>query len=558
MCTVINRIKLFFLTIVVMCNIFALKETHSFKDDFYPMRIGSGFDSFSKKATSSHSCLVAAQKNKNIVIFNPSATIELEEAQGLETLQKNLGVDVSTQIGGDRFGFSAAAKFTNASKDNTYTTNLIYLYKYAGQAVFKDNSIIYGADALNTTARYYFDKQDGIHFREMCGDSFVDTMDVGSILAIRIELAFNSHMEQQKFKSQMDLNTKFINIGAKIKYAAQAANVHVNFALHAMQLGGDPQNLNDIFGQEESNNVYPFLNCGDIEKDGFNSCNKMISNIISYTQDIKRQLTRADGSLATEKLYYSNPTSLKYTRIGINLGAEDPSSDIVKAMEDLTSNYDKTVYDYNFVSHYVKYLGNYLDVSTKVYLDDASKKLFNKIANVYNTPTYELLNCFRGYITKQCLVIKNRIDDALKQYELSKSQIMEIDYLEHNSYITSLYMIDNDNNIKLDSCVLVPNATFYENTFLINCNNNWLKLYKHFNIVITEGNRLSLQELEYAVCNEKDKDKQCINVKYPDLLMNSHPLYKDKYFKKNISIDINSTIKSNEEISIQKLFENQA
>ena len=107
-------------------------ESKKLQDGFFVLRMGSGFDSSSNTATSGQSCLIASADQNNTYIANPQAMITFDQVQDLSALENALNVDVNGKYGGDRFSMSLSSQFANSSKNDAYSTNIIYLYKYSG------------------------------------------------------------------------------------------------------------------------------------------------------------------------------------------------------------------------------------------------------------------------------------------------------------------------------------------------------------------------------------------------------------------------------------------
>ena len=296
-------------------------ERSMLRDNYFILRMGSGFDSSSKAPTSGQSCLKASSNQNNIFITNPEALITLDQQTDFATLENNLGVDVTSNVGGGRFATSITADFVNATKNNKYQTNILYLYKYAGTASFKNGSLNQGHTAL-TEVTESLSQTNPIHFREMCGDGYVEQMDAGATLAIRLTLSFNSHADQEKLKDQISAQVGLANIAAEIKKVADNKNIHVGFSLSAIQLGGEPQKLNDIFGSQSSTGNYPFVECGDVQSQNPDACNLMTSAIIDYAQSMKAQITEPGGKIKLDNLYYTNPVVSNYNTLGVITGAQ--------------------------------------------------------------------------------------------------------------------------------------------------------------------------------------------------------------------------------------------
>ena len=129
-----------------------LHANRGLKEDQFLLKMGAGYDRFTKTAVSNEPCLVGASNQDNIYIGNPRASIDFDEAVDVSRLENALNVSVSGSYGGDRFNVSAAAEFANSSKDDAYTINLVYLYNYSGKATFKAGALGQGFNALTPYA----------------------------------------------------------------------------------------------------------------------------------------------------------------------------------------------------------------------------------------------------------------------------------------------------------------------------------------------------------------------------------------------------------------------
>ncbi len=537
-------------------------------DSLYLMRMGSGIDSVTQTATSGQSCLVNASNQDNIYIGNPTAMVNFDHEQSMTSLQSALNVNVTGQYGGDRFGGSISAQFANSSKDTNYTTNLLYLYQYAGKAVFKDGSLGQGLDALTPYAAE-LEVDHPTDFRTMCGDEFVEQMDAGSVLAVKLALNFNSHSDQEQFMAQLNGDIGLANISAAIQQAASSSNVHVEMILSALQQGGQPEKLNELFGEPDDAGIYPFLQCETQDGEaGMNACNLMISDIIAYAQTMEDQLTNEDGSINLNNLYYTNPSFTKYANLGIPTnGAPDPSQEVLNAMEQMTSDYDKAVYDYNFASHYLDSLSDKLDSPTKENLRDAAQRLSNQINNVYLQPAYDVMDCYKGYVSEQCVSIYNNVEHALIPYELSSQELNLISYLETNSYeanIINYYGDDTpsstDYKVTGYACTFAPVSSPNAANYAIYCDGKWLETYLPTGVTILPGfagTSLGITSLSYiSTPPNSTTNGQLITYADSDLPLDA---YYDNYFYGNlIEVMAPGYSTHNATLGFTRLYENQA
>lgn len=158
-------------------------------------------------------------------------------------------------------------------------------------------------------------------------------------------------------------------------------------------------------------NNYPLLDCGDPTKDS-NSCNETIDAIIDYAQTLKQQVSGNNGTLDLSKLYFSNPVTQSWNSIQVRPYLLHPSPELLQTMEALTTEYDNTVTNYEFAKHYLSSLDGRLTTVAKTALERVVDKLGKQIAEVYTSPVYHTMSCYKGYVTNECLNIKKNIDHA--------------------------------------------------------------------------------------------------------------------------------------------------
>jgi hypothetical protein len=475
------------------------------KADPYLLRMGGGYDKASLTGTSGQSCLLNASNPDNIYIANPKAKISFDQQSDMSELENALNVNVSGSYGGDRFGVSAEASFANSSKNDAYTTNALFLYQYSGKAVFKDGSLGHGMSALTPEAAAR-EQTSPTEFRAMCGNSFIEQMDGGATLAIRLSLSFNSHRDQELFNAKMEGHYGLANIATKIEQAAKNANVHIDLKLSAIQEGGEPQKLADIFGELDEGGDFPMIKCQD-GLSGSTACTKMIDNIISYAQTMKNQLAGKSGGINLQNLYYSNPTPTDYANLGIiTQGAADPSDEILAAMRELTSRYDKAMYDLQFTTHYLTALAGKLDDQSVENLNNAAKKLNDQIHLVFKLPVYKVSDCYKGYVSTLCLDIRKKTKDALALYELKQQELNLVTHLENDSYAGKLINYygganptASDYRLSDSVCILAPISDPILELYALNCDGKWLDTGNK-NIKITaaiDGSGIVVSKLSY-------------------------------------------------------------
>lgn len=474
-------------------------------DDFYPMQLGSPIETSNKSVTSSQSCLAAAANQNNIVIANPSAVLSFSSSSDFSLLQSALGVDVSSQIGGGRWSASVASQFATASKDSAYTMNIIYLYKYSGIAQFKNGTLGQG-DAALTTEALNSRNISPYNFRQQCGNDYIAQMDAGMVLAVNIQLSFNSSYDATRFKLNTSFNTPLGSVVSQIQSAAKSQNISTSMSLSALQLGGQPQYLPNVFGSESATSGnYPLIDCGsaNISSDSRQDiCAKAISNIVAYSQSMESQVTTSDGKLNFDNLYYSRPVIQSYMSLGITEQAPDPGESQLQAMQWLTSTYDTITEERDLLNHYLNRIPQSIPPNAKTSVNSASRKLNNQINQVFKDAPYDLMNCFKGYVSTQCTDIEAQIQQALND----PSRALNTDETDIvNNYMTGSYLLglynfmpnsgvttptaENQGTFQLEdsNCVLAPISFQSSNQYILQCDGQIQKTINSKPVMVTQN-----------------------------------------------------------------------
>ncbi len=536
-------------------------------DTLYTMRMGSGIDSVTHTGTSGQTCLANASNQDNIYIGYPSASVSLNSQQSMNELQQALNVDVSGPYGGDRFSTSMAAQFANSSKNTSYTANFLYLSQYASKAVFKDGSLGNGLDALTPSAAALA-QTSPTDFRSICGNEFVEQMDAGAVLGVRLTLKFNSHLDQESFLAQMNATTGLSSISEEIKQAAANSNVAVEVSLSAIQQGGQPEKLSAVFAEAGSSSSYPSTQCVVEGSADTTTCDTTINNLIAYSQTLDEQLTNSDGSLKLDALYYTNPAFTPYSNLGISTqGAADPSAEVLGAMEQLVNDYDQAVYNHDFSSHYVTNLSGKLDTATTQNLNDTSQKLNNQINNVYLVPVYDVIDCYKGYVTSQCLTIRDNVEEGLVPYALSAQESSLIDYLENNAY--SGYLMNyyggatptaTDYHMSNSECTFAPVSSPNYARYAINCNGQWLTTEVSKGIIIQPsylGEGLNVSDLAY-ISTPPNTTTNGQLISYYDSVLSLDDSYDNYFYNDAVGISAPQYTTNTAELDLFKLYQNPA
>lgn len=547
-------------------------------NDFYVMLPGAGYDSSTNTVVSDQSCLSAAQIPSNITIVDPSAYLHMGDQVDLSTLENQFGISVGggAGMGGGMFSASALASYLQEAQQSSYKINFTYLYEYAGTAIV--NNIGQGQSALTPTAAGYAFGGDPLSFRKMCGDQFVSQMNVGAALAVTLSVKFHSAIDKQKFNAALNANIGIASVAASVETLAKTSQTSVDMSISAVQLGGQPQKLNNIFGTAGKNG-YSYIECSSVESSSANkaACLNTMSNIVTYGQSFGQQLSES-GAIDPERLYYYNPTLSTYNSIGVTANLPSPSDAVLEASANILRTYKDTLNTYQFITNYLNEFGESLTVSVLTALQDAQIRYQARIQNVYQDPAYSILDCYRGYISSQCPQIEANLESALanSQYQPPHWEKNLIDYLESNEYYGELYtytgtggdafddykiiLNGSGQNVISNYCTFFPISTPQSSLFSMICNNNYFNIASQNGLVIEQipapsgnGLALSVNGLQYNAINPNYPAFQPL-ISYPDMIMTQGAYDPNTFFQENLNITGGSSFtESGGSLSLNKL-----
>lgn len=512
------------------------QKTPKLGNDFFLLQPGAGFDTSSNTAVSDQSCLVAANNPSNIYIANPTGYMHYGENIAFSKLEDALGISIKGSMSGGMFSGSMAASYLQNAQNNSYKMNLTYVYQYAGTATFKQGTLNQGESALTPVAASFAFGGDPVRFRKMCGDSFVSQMNAGAFLGVTVSLNFNSNADKSAFQAALAGDIPGIgSLGAKIQSAAAQSNTNVRMSISALQLGGEPQKLNNLFGSLDPSGNFPYLDCGSVNSQNPHphACEKMMTDIITYGQSIESQVTNPNGSINLQNMYYTNAQTEKYSALGIMANAPDPSPAVLAAAQKIVKMYNDANFNYQFTRHYINTVGNYLTVASSDILADAKYRYQNQINGVYMNNAYNILECYRGYISNSCPQIEANVESALAQSPniLPSEDTYLLNYFETNTYNGNLYGYNGTgNDIKTDyqlqRCMLYPVSSPFNAQYVMSCTEDMFFPITSGFLSITQsttpaGTQLAIDGLQYGAINPLYPSYQA-QINYPNgLILNA-------------------------------------
>lgn len=471
-------------------NVFSQLCTASFPDSS-SYNIGGTYDSFTSTPTATKSCSKYGNNLDNITILNPSTKLDFSQRVDYSTIKSAIGMEYSAKID---LGFTEVHihhQFAKTTQDDSLNLNLNYAYKYAGKAVFNDSIDNQGEQLLTPSADNALHTSVGT-FRALCGDGMITQLDAGITLILRLNLHFKSHSEKNSFDETVTHLDGLQGVMAKLKQQQKGSNFTITAS--ALQLGGDPQSLNQLFvrhGGSLNIDGYPELECSGIHGDS-RDCFVLFDEIIDYATEVKQQLkSKAD-------YYYSTPAVSRWSALGIDVSTSRVSDDALSAFNKLNDLAQTDEYHLEYSKEYINTLSEIPNLDPDFIKSVvAIRDLYQKINNLYNDKQYHLAdNCAIGYIGDACV-------SSVSKFIVVRNEVMNQDkdvlalgsYLINNMYSADL--ITDPINGKEMVCDLIPISTESRRLFAINCNG--VVVQDKLTLNKTDTHKLGIQNLSYQL-----------------------------------------------------------
>ncbi len=423
--------------------------------------VGGTYDSMSHHPTLVNSCLNVANIESNLIIRNPHASLNFNQMQSLSSVQSALGTEFSSHTSYGAFDVNTNYKYGRSSQDDSYTLNLNYIYQYAGKASFKSDVVVQGKGVLTPTSLSILDSPD--KFRKMCGDMVISELDASASLLMRLTLTFDSSVDKNYYDDSFKKVSGLQNVLEIIKTNKN----NVDFTLNAagIQVGGNPQLLNQLFienGGSIGKDGYPVLGCGT--KSSINpSCVDLINQVINYSQTLSSQLN------SPKDFYFINPTLASWAEIGINAKVVITDPQVLQAMQQIIKQYNQDYKDLTFISNYKNMLFSKGMLSAS--MEEKLNTLINnyqQVINLYSDPSYNVMDCFNGFVGNSCLAIKDNVINARNNILKNSSLNELLIYLKTNQYLVTLFI--KPDLITTTQCAVSPISESDTHLYMINCN----------------------------------------------------------------------------------------
>ena len=373
--------------------------------------LGQGYSS-DTGMPSSLSCYATGTITKST---DKSTDINFGNSVSFKDIQNSLHIDVSAKEGYGPFSSSQSASYSKFIEDSSYSYAFNYYEKInLAEQSYTPSTI--GEDALSEYGKKVYNNSKA-DFRVNCGDYVIQSIYETIALYATIKVSFNTHYEKQTFEAHASADFgNIVSASASIKKITTEYYLTGHVDIAAMQIGGDAQNLAQIFNSKESE--YYANRCSINSMD---NCVKVADGILDYASNNLPKQT-LEGEVIDYNLKPVN--KLLY----LDTGPTVLTDEVIKAQEYVNEeffNQTAALISVNSVldSPVAPYIEYYDDFKNSVNPLTANIALFNKQIgggmDCYNDP-------------RDCPDIAKAISNSLKP--VSISTILEFTSLK--SYVS--------------------------------------------------------------------------------------------------------------------------
>lgn len=204
-----------------------------------------------------------------------TSSINLEKNLTFEQLKDLLKVDVSGRMMIEGFNISAGAKFAADAASSDLSSSLVFVNQVRGRYALLDNATLSasGQAAANT--------MDNAIIRSQCGDSYVDSVELGADLLVNVRFDFSNKDVKSDFEANIHLDfVSLFEVEGAARVAFEKFKDQVSITITATQIGGNVARLSQILGGE--GNSLHIIKCGLANKA---ECEQAMQSILTYTRD---------------------------------------------------------------------------------------------------------------------------------------------------------------------------------------------------------------------------------------------------------------------------------
>ena len=287
--------KLFLLTLLASS---AFAENSFNLSDGSMYWLGRGYDTFKQKGAAS--CLTLNPNSTETV--SSSGKINLDFVSDISKIDNYLGIGAQGRARSGAVEYSASADYSKETKQNSYSLSYNYLGEFYQKVAIKE------ADNAPQFQALLSGTNDGIPWKETCGDEFVYAAEKGARIFLNMKITFVSKFQKEKFEAAIGVKGPAFSASGKFQKIASDFNENTRLTVSALQVGGDPSKLGRIFCPATATSA----NCQDSSKQltscAFGElapCMAVLANFINYANSSE------EGNFGAQINNFTNYSTLK-------------------------------------------------------------------------------------------------------------------------------------------------------------------------------------------------------------------------------------------------------
>lgn len=366
-----------------------------------------------------------------VLTGQPSSHTFLNKNVEVSKIAELLNINANSKLGWEKFSIETNMQYLQDMQDDSYSTSYTLVSTILASARL-NNDDFYGLSALRPAARQALEDSQAAFFRR-CGDSYLESADIGASLFVTLKMHFRDQLSKQEFEAKMEGEIKEVGkFSTQVKTALNSVRGFYDVELVAHQIGGQPSNLNQIFGDESEHTV---LHCSAANID---QCTKAFDNVLDYAQSrspwtesgFSKQVKFKDGKIEADTVGYFNITSANVSTYAADFGVATrvDSLDPVTRQARLELNH---LYDENFEG--LKKIENIVGATAFSRLDLGVRQQLRTVLKQYREnlglfDLKEVMACFDQAQTASCSNTIEQLKQQIVSPDLMYAKLLDEAY----------------------------------------------------------------------------------------------------------------------------------
>lgn len=272
----------------------------------------------------------------------PVGNMQFFFIENKEHLNRHLGIHASENFPIKAIKFKNLTKFLSSHENNSNT--LSFMYKVDWLYNYKAIPPLSGASFSLSPAARELSKSSPEQFLSSYGNAFITEMSAGVALYINLQINFESSERKKDFEQEVNVGKEDVaTVMEGLKAFVQRKNCKGSLNIHAIQLGGDPQQLTKVFAPLESNSK---ANDAGVGSHGFDfeeidRGHRVISAAIQYATELAGQVNEDNTGTM---FVFGNVKLTPYTAAGADIDVYEKgllTTQALEAREKITEGYKK-------------------------------------------------------------------------------------------------------------------------------------------------------------------------------------------------------------------------